>query len=234
MADGFQRILSRLPFPVREIHSDNGSEFLNDHMLRFWPAIDTDIQLSRSRPYKKNDNRFVEQKNSTLVRAYLGTQRLDSVAQTNALNQLFDKMWLYYNFFQPVMRLVEKTTLSEDGQPTRLKRRYDQAKTPFDRLIATATLEPAQIAQMIQLRQETNPRRLRKQIYDMIRYIFSLPAAVPGQSDDVRLTLLTSPQKPMGSKRLAADLFRSVDGRQPAESMQLNSLASDKGGKVVR
>jgi hypothetical protein len=77
------------------------------------------------------------------------------------------------------MRLVEKTKLSEDGQPTRLKRRYGQAKTPCDRLIATAMLEPAQIAQMIQLRQETNPRRLRKQIYDMIRYIFSLPAAVP-------------------------------------------------------
>ncbi len=230
MADGFNRILNRLPFPIQEIHSDNGSEFLNDHMLRFWPTIDPDIQLSRNRPYKKNDNRFVEQKNATLVRAYLGTQRLDSVAQTNALNQLFDKMWLYYNFFQPVMRLVEKTVLSEDDQPTQLKRRYDQAKTPFDRLIATATLEPALIAQMIRLRQGTNPRRLRKQIYDMIRYIFSLPCTVPEQSDDVRLTLLTSPQKPVEFERLAATLFRSVDGRQPAELMQLNSLTSDKGG----
>ena len=83
---------------------------------------------------------------------------------------------------------------------------------------------------MIRRRQETNPRRLRKQIYDMIRYIFSLPGAVPGQSDDVRLTLLTSPQKPVESERLAADLFWSLDGRQPAQPRQLNSLASDKGG----
>lgn len=92
MSDGFERILRRLPFPVCEIHTDNGSEFLNHHMLRFWPEVDSTIHLSRSRPYQKNDSRFVEQKNRTLVRAYLGYQRLDTVAHTNALNSLYDKM----------------------------------------------------------------------------------------------------------------------------------------------
>jgi transposase InsO family protein len=96
VADGFEHILSRLPFAVREIHTDNGAEFLNHHMLRFWPEVDPAIHLSRSRPYQKNDSRFVEQKNSTLVRAYLGYQRLDTIAHTRALNHLYDKMWLYY------------------------------------------------------------------------------------------------------------------------------------------
>ncbi len=99
MEDGFRRILARLPFPILELHPDNGSEFFNDHLVRFWKETIVDLELSRNRPYQKNDNRFVEQKQSTLVRAYLGYDRLDSVAQTNALNQLYDKMWLYYNFF---------------------------------------------------------------------------------------------------------------------------------------
>lgn len=99
MEDGFRRILSRLPFPILELHPDNGSEFFNHHLLRFWKDIVQGVQLSRSRPYQKNDNRFVEQKNATLVRAYLGYDRLDSAAQTNAINRLYEKMWLYYNFF---------------------------------------------------------------------------------------------------------------------------------------
>jgi len=72
MEGGCRRILERLPFPIREVHSDNGSEFLNDHLVRFWGTEITGLTLSRSRPYQKNDNRFVEQKNATLVRAYLG------------------------------------------------------------------------------------------------------------------------------------------------------------------
>ena len=63
MEDGFRRILARLPFPVLEIHPDNGSEFLNAHLVRFWKDTVKDVTLSRSRPFHKNDNRFVEQKN---------------------------------------------------------------------------------------------------------------------------------------------------------------------------
>jgi hypothetical protein len=99
MADGFQRILARLPFPVLELHPDNGSEFLNRHLVHFWGENITGLRLSRSRPWHKNDNRFVEQKNDSLVRAYLGDQRLDTVEHTNRLNSLYDLMWLYYNFF---------------------------------------------------------------------------------------------------------------------------------------
>jgi IS30 family transposase len=72
MEEGFRRILARLPFPIKELHPDNGPEFLNHHLVRFFGETLTGLQLSRSRPYQKNDNRFVEQTNATLVRAYFG------------------------------------------------------------------------------------------------------------------------------------------------------------------
>jgi hypothetical protein len=193
MEDGFSRILARLPFSVQEFHPDNGNEFFNHHMLRFWHGLKPNPQLSRSRPYHKNDNRFVEQKNSTLVRAYLGYDRLDTVAHTLAVNQLYDKMWVYYNLFQPVMRLSEKTWIREEGQPSRVKRRFDKATTPFDRLCATNAISPEQKERLTALRDQTNPRQLRQEIYDLIDYIASLPGPVPGVTEDVRLTLTTNP-----------------------------------------
>ena len=200
--DGFNRILTHLPFPVREVHPDNGSEFFNHHMLRFWDGLEPEIQLSRSRPYHKNDNRFVEQKNSTLVRAYLGYERLDTVAQTLAVNQLYNLMWLYYNFFQPVMRLAEKTWLPVEGQPPQLKRRHDDARTPFDRLCETESIPPEQQKQLETLRDQTNPRQLRQEIYDLIDYISSLPGAVPGITENVRLTLMTGARSQQTDDRL--------------------------------
>ena len=191
MEDAFHRMLIRLPFPVLELHPDNGSEFFNHHLLRFWKELVQGVSLSRSRPYHKNDNRFVEQKNDTLVRAYVGYDRLDTVAQTLALNRLYDKMWVYYNLFQPVMRLTEKTVIQQEGQPNRVKRRYAAAQTPFDRLCATRVMLPQHQQQLQALRDRTNPRRLRQEIYDAIDHLFSLPNAVPGVPEDVRQTLLT-------------------------------------------
>ena len=202
MEDGFSRILARLPFSVQELHPDNGSEFFNNHMLRFWHGLKPKPQLSRSRPYHKNDNRFVEQKNATLVRAYLGYDRLDTVAQTLAVNQLYDKMWVYYNLFQPVMRLSEKTSIREDGQPSRTQRRFDKAATPFDRLCATKAILPEWKEQFAALRDQTNPRQLRQEIYDLIDYIASLPGAVPGVTEDVRRTLVTNLSSAMDAEHL--------------------------------
>ena len=93
MEGGFRRILARLPFGVRELHSDTGSEFLTNHLVRIWAEEITGLSLSRSRPYQKNDKGFVEQKNATLVRAFLGQVRLDTPAHTEALNALYEQMW---------------------------------------------------------------------------------------------------------------------------------------------
>ena len=190
MQDGFRRILARLPFPVLEIHPDNGSEFFNHHLLHFWGEMVHNVQLSRSRPFHKNDNPFVEQKNAALVRAYLGNERIDTVAQTITLDQLYDKMWLYYNFFQPVMHLVEKTFIpAAEGRSARTKRRYDQARTPFDRLCETEALNDNERERLDTLRERTNPRKLRQEIYQLIDYLFSLLNAIEGRTENVHETL---------------------------------------------
>lgn len=189
MQDGFQRILNRLPFPVLEVHPDNGSEFINHHLRRFWKQAADNIVLSRSRAWDKNDNRFVEQKNDTLVRAYLGFDRLDTVEQTCLLNRLYDLMWLYYNFFQPVMRLKEKTVIPQPGRHARIKRRFDDAQTPFDRLCASAVLSNDRRNELEALRCKTNPRELRNEIYQLIDSIFALPNAKDGSTQDVYQTL---------------------------------------------
>jgi len=163
MAAGFWRILQRLPVAVREFHPDNGPEFLNDHLVRFWGDSVPGLALSRSRPYHKNDNRFVEQKNATLVRAYFGAARLDTPAQGAALNALYERMGLYYNLFQPVLHLVEKT-----AQGTRVRRRWDIAQTPSERLAATPALPLAARATLDALYQTTNPRALRREIHARI------------------------------------------------------------------
>jgi hypothetical protein len=166
MAAGFEHVLQRLPFAVRELHPDNGPEFLNAHLVRFWGDRLPGLTLSRSRPYHKNDNRFVEQKNSSLVRAYLGNVRLDTPAQCAALNALYERMWLYYNLFQPVLHLVEKTAVG-----TKVRRRWDTAQTPYERLAATGALPTGEQGPLDALYQTTNPRALRREIYMHIEAI---------------------------------------------------------------
>lgn len=207
MADAFRRVVERLPFPVREIHPDNGSEFLNHHLIRFFRQTIKGLELSRSRPYQKNDNRFVEQKNETLVRAYLGHDRLDTVSQTLALNHLYELMGRYYNLFQPVMRLAEKSLITLPDQSTRLKRKHDLAQTPFDRLCATKAIAPHQQLQLEQWRQQTNPRQLRREIYQALETLFALPAAVPGVTEDVYETLATPLTLPKGGDSLVTFSF---------------------------
>jgi hypothetical protein len=189
MRDGFERLLARLPFPIREIHPDNGSEFLNAHLLRFWREK-VRAEVSRSRPFHKNDNRFVEENNFSLIRAYVGYGRLDTVEQTRLLNCLYDKLWLYHNFFQPVLRLQEKQFLPADGkQRSRTRRIYGAALPPFDRLCHLQAIAPDRQAELLALRQATNPLALRQEIQTLIDRLSALPCAPQGMIEDVRLTL---------------------------------------------
>jgi hypothetical protein len=187
--DAFRRIRMRLPFSVLEIHPDNGSEFLNQPLTVVWAELFPSAELSRSRPYQKNDNRFVEQKNDSLVRAYFGFERLDTVLQVQLMNQIYDKMWLYYNFFLPVLRLKDKELLGLPGSPKKIKRHYDIAQTPFERLCARRVLSSAQQIRLEQLRKTTNPRQLHREIEALLDQLRCLPGAVQGHSEDVRLTL---------------------------------------------
>ena len=170
MVEGFRRVQARLPFPISHLHPDNGSEFFNDHLIRYFGEEMTGLRLSRSRPYRKNDNRFVEQKNGTLVRAYVGYERLDSGGQCAALNALYDQLWVYYNLFQPVLHLVGKVVV--DGK---LRREWDQAQTPYQRLLAGRILSPEQEARLAALYAGTNPRQLRKAIYQAVERLWQRP-----------------------------------------------------------
>ena len=89
-------------------------------------------------------------------------------------------MWLYYNFFQPVMRLKEKTFIRKEGKTAQIERRYDVPQTPFDRLCATDAISDEDRDKLQSLRDQTNPRRLRQNIYQVIDDLFSLPGATPG------------------------------------------------------
>jgi hypothetical protein len=175
MEAGFRRILERLPFGVVELHPDNGSEFFNHHLVRFWKDKVKGVQLSRSRPYQKNDNRMVEQKNDTLVRQFVGQLRLDTPEQVQALGALYERMWVYYNLFQPVLHLCQKVVVGD-----RVKRKWDQAQTPYERVQALDALPPEQQARLQQLYEQTNPLALRQEIYQRLAGLWDMPSAESG------------------------------------------------------
>jgi len=111
-------------------------------------------------------------------------------------------MWLYYNFFQPVMHLAEKRITTAEGEPARITRRYDQAQTPFDRLCATNAIPDTKRQPLESLRNQTNPRQLRQEIYDLIDYLFTLPCATPGITEDIYQTLRMPSDLPKGGGAL--------------------------------
>jgi len=186
MTDGFEYLLARLPFPILELHPDNGAEFFNQFLLRFWKKKQPDLLLTRSRPYQKNDNRFVEENNQSLVRAYIGHGRLDTHAQLHILRQLYEKLWLFHNFFQPVMRLQEKEYLT----PLQYRRKYDQARTPFDRLLEKGCMQERVVHQLVILRDQTNPLILRTQIDALISHLLSLPVLDQSETVNIFQTLI--------------------------------------------
>ena len=176
MVAGSQKILGRLPFSIKELHPDNGSEFINDHLLGFFGDKVKGLAMSRSRPYHKNDNRNVEQKNYSLVRAYLGYERLDTPAQSMAVGALYDRMWLYYNLFQPVLHLKSKEVVGQN----RIRRKWDEAKTPYERVLASGVLSDGQQARLTGLYARTNPRKLRGEIHQIIETLWEEPKAILG------------------------------------------------------
>jgi hypothetical protein len=175
MREAFEQVSKQLPFAIKELHPDNGPEFFNWHLVRYWKEQVTGVQLSRSRPYHKNDNRNVEQKNDTLVRQYFGELRLETAEQIAAGNRLYERMWLYYNLFQPVMHLSEKTVEGD-----KVRRKWDQAQTPYQRLLATGVLSQEQQERLNELYEQTNPLLLRKEIYTGLAALWDAALAQSG------------------------------------------------------
>jgi len=159
-------IIERCPLPMTEIHSDNGTEFLNHHLHHLLGERLKGCRLSRSRPWQKNDNRFVEQKNYTLVRAFLPRSvALTTAQQAEELNDLYDDMGLYYNLFEPVLRqTLCYVTYTPDGHVF-VRRAYDRARTPLARVLETKTLALEQEQALLHLYRSTDPLALLDRIH---------------------------------------------------------------------
>jgi len=147
----------RLPYALRGLDSDNGSEFINDDLKRY--CEQEHITFTRCRPYKKNDQAYVEQKNWTAVRQNVGYDRYEGLTACAALNALYEPLRLYLNFFQPVMVLVEKI---RDG--AKVTKRYDRAQTPYQRVLAAPEVPAEAKERLRQLYPTLNPAALLRQI----------------------------------------------------------------------
>ena len=200
MQKALTRTRERLPFPIIELHPDNGGEFFNTPVMAYFSQELQQTLISRSRPFHKNDNRFVEQKNSSLVRAFVGDQRFDTMTQILALNDMYEKMWLYYNLFQPVLRLAEKEVVPVDGGAFKIRRRYDVARTPFDRLCATGIVSKDHQDDLNRKRDQINPRRLKDEVYTLLDRLLSLPCAKISKEDTDASPIIPTPKEDNGAQ----------------------------------
>lgn len=153
-------IRKRLPFKLLGLDPDNGSEFINWQMLRYCQK--NKISLTRSRPYHKNDNAHVEQKNYTAIRQLVGYARLEKREQQDILNDLYANEWrLYLNFFQPTMKLKEKT---KDIGAKKTAKKYFEAKTPYQRLMEHPKISQEQKDMLQSVYKNLNPIALQAEI----------------------------------------------------------------------
>jgi hypothetical protein len=125
---------NQLPFPLKGLDTDNGSEFINNALLAFCQK--EHITFTRSRPYKKNDQAHVEEKNGSIVRRMIGYDRYEGARAYSALAAVYEKLRLYVNFFQPSMKLVSKERVG-----AKVRKKYDKAKTPYQRALASASVD---------------------------------------------------------------------------------------------
>lgn len=155
---GIDSARKRFPFPWKEMHSDGGAEFINDHLYRY--SVGTELGFSRSRPYKKNDNCLVEQKNNTHVRRLVGYLRYDTQEEQDMLNDLYrNEMHFYKNFFQPQNKLILKERIGG-----KIHRVYDKAKTPFKRLLESPEISEDKKQELKSIYQSLNPAELKRNI----------------------------------------------------------------------
>jgi len=153
-------IRKRLPFPMLGLDSDNGTEFINWILKRYCEAHR--ITLTRIRPYRKNDNCYVEQKNYTVVRRFLGYARYDTEEQLVIIKEILKLVELYVNFFQPVMKLKSKLRIG-----SKVKKRYDTAKTPYQRVLNSGILNNNQKIKLEYLYESLNPMDLKRKINEL-------------------------------------------------------------------
>ena len=166
---GIKKIEGRLPFSILGIDSDNGAEFINAHLIRY--CEEHKITFTRSRPYRKNDSCFVEQKNWSVIRRAVGYARYDTDKELSILNELYVYLRLYVNFFQPVRKLIKKERIG-----SKVIKRYDEAKTPYRRVLASPDIEDEIKMKLKNQYDMLNPAELKRKITKLQNKLLKLNA----------------------------------------------------------
>jgi hypothetical protein len=165
-----ESIEKSLPFTVKGFASDNGNEFLNHDLHSYFFNRKNRVEFVRRRPYKKNDNAHVEQKNWTHVRELFGYDRFDQESQVTWMNDIYQRLWNpLWNFFTPVMKLKSKTRIG--GKIIKV---YDDPKTPYQRLIDCALLTPEQTVKLQDDYKKLNPFELKKELDEKLKWFFRI------------------------------------------------------------
>jgi hypothetical protein len=165
-------IRSQMPFPITELGTDTGSEFVNNHLYAW--CLQAGIRFTRGRPYRKNDNCFVEEKNNSLVRRTVGYLRYDTPQELELLRAIYQRQTLLSNYFYPWMKLVHKTR-----RGSRVYRRYDTPRTPYQRLLERAEVPAATKGQLTRIYNRLNPAQLKRELTDLQQQLFALASSKP-------------------------------------------------------
>jgi hypothetical protein len=161
------QLRAALPFALRGIDSDHGSEFINAHLHQYCRTHQ--IQFTRGRPYKKNDNAHIEQKNWTHVRKLMGYVRYDSAAALAAMNAVYADLRLLQNLFLPSVKLQRKERIG-----ARLRRHYDAPQTPLERVRVCPQADPVKVAALVRQRDRLDPFALAARIDDQLAQVYAL------------------------------------------------------------
>jgi hypothetical protein len=165
-----QNMEKSTPFPILGFDCDNGSEFLNWHLIKYFTDRKQPVQFTRARAYMKNDNAHIENKNWTHIRQYIGYQRFDNPELVDKLNELYTTEWnLYFNFFIPSVKLIEKKRVG-----SKIIKKYDNPKTPFQRVLESEYI-PVKTKKRLQAQfVGFNPFELQKQMSIKIKTILNI------------------------------------------------------------
>jgi hypothetical protein len=191
--EALKRIRERSPFEWKGIDSDNGPEFINDLLYRY--CCREGLDFTRSRPYHRNDNAYIEEKNYTHVRKTLGYLRYDTPGELVIMNELYrGALRLYKNFFQPVMKLMYKERIGGH-----VRRRYDKPRTPYQRLLESEGLKAREKERLRKLYEGLNPARLKQEIEARVEELMKayeqkkrIQHAEPNKKQKPRVTCLMS------------------------------------------
>jgi hypothetical protein len=208
------RLRAQIPFDLLGLDTDNGTEFLNYLLLAY--CFDEEITFTRSRPYKKNDQCFVEEKNGSIIRKFIGYDRFEGFQPYQILTALYEQLRLYVNFFQPSVKLIEKRR-----QGGKVIKKYDQAQTPYQRVLAAESVSQTAKQKLKEQYEHLDPVYLLGNIHRLQDRLWPLAYVVP---DRTGIALLSNSSQPKKSRQ-AEKISTNSDKKKPHPTPSTEEIA---------